>query len=146
MKSNYTINENTYLISQEGRKRSKTKIIEEEATFFVNKQCLEVIDDSCTNYGSSFIGQKENTKKLLNINIKPPIVVDKVNTLIFFPTASPKSTECIWISYNNLKSYKKMNKITRLTFKNNKMFDIPVTYEIIDNQVTRSIKLEKKCQ
>ena len=44
----------------------------------------------------------------------------------------------------SLTSNKSINNITRLIFKNDKMFDVPITYEIIDNQVTRSMKLEKE--
>ena len=144
MQNEYIINTSTYLLSQEGRKKFKTKVIEADKIFFISNKCLNIINDSCRYFGSSYLGRKEGTKSLININIKPPIIVEESRKLIFFPTASPKSNECIWISYNNLKSYKKINNITRLIFKNDKMFDVPVTYEIIDNQVTRSMKLEKE--
>ena len=144
MPIDYVINTTTYMISQEGRKKLKTKVIEADKVFFVNDKALNVIDNSCKYFGSSYIGRKEGTKRLLNVNIKPPIIVEETRQLIFFPTASPKSNECIWISYNNLKSYKNLKTVTRLTFKNDKMYDVPVTYEIIDNQVTRAMKLEKE--
>ena len=144
MQKDYNITIATLILSQEGRKKNKTKIFEDDITFFINKKCLDIIDESCIYYGSSYQGRKDATKKLLDVNIKPPIIIEETHKIIFFPTRSPKSNECIWISYNNLKSYEKIKKITRLTFNNDKKFDIPVTYEIIDNQVNRSMKLEKK--
>ena len=46
-----------------------------------------------------------------NYYIKTPIVLSEYDMIIFFPTTSPKSKECIWISYNNVERYVKENDL-----------------------------------
>ena len=63
--------------------------------------------------------------------------------LIFFPTSSPSSNRCIWISYSNIDRYVKEEKSTKIFFKGGKIINIEVPYYIIDNQITKCIKIEK---
>ena len=42
--------------------------------------------------------------------------------IIFFPTTSPKSKNCIWISYNNVERYVKENDYTKIYFKGGKVY------------------------
>ena len=139
----YEINSSTLIIFPIDNK--KCRIVESDLEFFVNKKSTKVIEESCLFFGCSYLGRVEGTKKLINVAVKAPIIVEESKKIIFFPTSSPRLDTCMWISYNNLVKYTKNNdNNTILYFKNNQEIEIDVSYNIIDNKIVRCIKLEKE--
>ena len=67
------------------------------------------------------------------------------NKLLFFPTTTPSSKECIWVCYNNVDRYVKTDNkdYTIIYFKGGKVLNIKASYTTIDNQITRCIRIEK---
>lgn len=121
-----------------------TLVLEADSEFKVNKKTTKIIDNSCRYFGSSLIGRQDGTKNMIGTSIKAPIIIEESKEIIFFPTASPRIENCSWISYNNLLKYEKIDKnLTRLYFCGERNLDLDISYNIIDNQVTRCIRLEK---
>lgn len=142
MDNDYEISSNTLLLYS--LKNNETIIYESDNKYIIKKKSTKIIDDSCKYFGSSLFGRQEGTKNLIGTAIKAPIIIEDSKIIIFFPTNSPRNNLCNWISYNNLIKYEKIdNNYTKLYFNNGFIFDIDISYNIIDNQVTRCIKLEK---
>ena len=142
MENNYEISSNTLLLYS--IKNNETIIYESDIKYNINKKSSKIIDNSCRFFGSSLSGRQEGTKSLIGTSIKAPVIIEESKNIIFFPTSSPRNNICNWISYNNLIKYEKIdNNYTKLYFSDGFIFDINVSYNIIDNQVTRCIKLEK---
>lgn len=120
----------------------KTKIIERNNIFIVNKAVMEIIKDSCEYFGSSYLGRHEGTKKLIGVTHKAPIIIEETKNLIYFPTSSPRLLDCVWIGLNNIKTYESFNGKTKLYFDNNEKLDLDVSFGSFDNQVLRATKLE----
>ena len=59
-----------------------------------------------------------------NFYIKTPIIVNKDDKIIFFPTAAPESKKCVWICYNNVDRYVKEKDYTKIYFKGGKILNI----------------------
>lgn len=121
---------------------NKTKVVEEDKEFIVDKTPTQIMEDSCEYFGSSFEGRKQGTKKLIGITHKSPIIIEESNEIIFFPTSSPRLKECSWISLNNLKNYHKKEDKTNILFDNNQEILMDTSFNIIDNQILRSTLLE----
>lgn len=124
----------------------KTKIYEFDKEFIVNDSLFNIISNSCNFYGSTYDGRVEASKKILNTNIKVPIVVEDLKKIIFFPTKAIYKTGSRWISFNNLDRIEHVgrnNSLTRLCFCNGKMYDIENSYEIIHRQLFNCLTLEK---
>ena len=121
---------------------NKTKIIEKDHTFFINKNSIKIMEESCEFFGSSLLGRQKGTTKLIGVTHKAPIIIEETKDIIFFPTTSPRLQNCSWISLNNLIDYKKINKKSILYFKNNINLEFNISYGIIDNQVLRATRLE----
>ena len=65
------------------------------------------------------------------------------DNLIVFPTTSPQSDECIWISLRRVKKFEKIDGTnTRIIFDNNKEIIVPCSYRSIENQVSRASRLD----
>lgn len=138
---NYIINYETLIIIPIEDNSSKVYEIDKE--FIVKKDCLSIIKDSCLYFGSSLEGRRSGAKDFLNCEFKVPIIIEDSNNLIFFPTSSYRRRDTVWISYQNLLKYKKIDiNSTILYFKNNSKLKLNVRYNIIDNQVIRCIKFD----
>ena len=136
---NYEINENTIALIFENY---KTIVYEKDKKFVVNKLPNEIVKYSCEFFGSSFKGRLDGTKYLTGLTHKPPIIIEESNEIIFFPLSSPRLSSCSWIRNKYINSYFKKEKgCTILLFNGNKL-DLNCSYEIINNQILRSSRLE----
>lgn len=140
MKDNYEINSSTLAILAVDNKISK--VIEEEEEFLVNESTIKIIDKSCKFFGSSYFGRFEGTKHLIGISYKSPIIIEETKNIIFFPTASPRISDCSWISLNNITSYDKIKNKTKLTFSNGYNLELDISYNILENQILRATRLD----
>jgi len=136
----YEVNINTLAILSCGKEKSR--IIEKERDFIINKSTTKIIDDSCKYFGSSYLGRVEGSKNILNTSQKLPVIIEESRCIIFFPTSSPRLDKCSWISLNNISKYHKNIDKTTIKFNCGKQIKLDISYGIIDNQVLRSTRLE----
>ena len=122
--------------------KEKTKIVEKDSEFIVNYSTMDVINNSCKAFGSSYKGRFEGTKYLINLSHKAPIIIEEITGIIFFPTASPRNEDCSWISLNNLENYTKNKSKTIVRFSCGKSLNLDINFGIFDNQVLRATRLE----
>ena len=120
MINSYEISQDTLAIIPIDSKKSE--VIEIGDNFIVNKSATKIVDDSCRFFGSSLNGRHEGTKSLIGVNYKAPVIVEETSSMIFFPTNSPRLTDCTWISLNNIENYSKNNGKTEIIFKNGKTY------------------------
>lgn len=120
----------------------KSKVVEEDDELIVNASVLKIIDDSCRFFGSSYEGRLKGTKCLINISHKSPIVVEESNNIIFFPTMSPRLSNCAWVSLKNIENYYKGEFDTIIEFTCGKIIRFDLSFGIIDNQILRATRLE----
>lgn len=139
--SNYEINEGTLAILPSTK--NKSKVLEDDNEYVVEKIPYEILEDSCSYFGSSYEGRKYGSKKILGADYKVPIIVEDSRNLIFFPTISPRSLDCIWFSSKRIKSYEKIRQdSTKVTFDNGKTLNIPISFRSFENQLLRAARLD----
>lgn len=142
MKKEYEVSPETLAIIPIGKKISK--VIELWETFLIEKTPSEIIDDSCKYFGSSYIGRHEGTKSLIGVSYKSPIIIEETNSMIFFPTCSPRFQNCSWISLNHILKYEKEEKYSKIFFKNGSFLSLDISYGSLQNQILRASLLESK--
>lgn len=135
----YEVNKETCAVI--GINDEVTKIIEKNDDYFINKNSFNVMEDSCQYYGSSCDGRIKGTKMILGSNYKVPIVVEESTEMIFFPTESPYSDKCVWISLNNIKSYEKSHGFTKVKFGEGKEIIVKMSISAFEMQVLRANRL-----
>ncbi len=136
----YEINDETMALIQLGE--DKTKIIEENKEYVVNKNAYSIMDDSCKYFGSSYVGRVEGSKNMIGYEYKLPIIVEESRKLIFFPTSSPNSEDCSWISLKHVDDVEKNTESTILRFKNGSKVKLNISKASFNNQLLRSTRLE----
>ena len=135
----YEINEQTLAIVPWDE---KSKVYEKNNNFLVDCNVRTIMEKSCEYFGSTLEGRQRGTTSLIGVRHKTPIIIEESKEIIFFPTSSPKSNNCSWISLNNLEGYKEDNNKIKLRFSNKKEIKMDISYGIIDNQVLRATRLE----
>lgn len=137
---NYIINSNTVaLIPLENK---ITHVIERDENFIIKENTMNIIRNSCEYFGSSYIGRHKGTKTLTGINYKSPIIIEESRNIIFFPTTSPRDSNCAWISLYYINNYFNKNGRIEVLFENGKKCIFNMSYGSFDNQYLRATKLE----
>ncbi len=123
--------------------QSDSLVYEDEDKFLVEETPYEIMEASCKYFGSTYQGRKEGAKEILGAEYKVPIIIEDTNNLIVFPTTSPYSEECMWISLNRIKKFLKIDTYnTKIIFDNNIEIIVPCSYRTIENQVSRASRLD----
>ena len=135
----YEINKDTYAVMSINDGISK--VLEKDDEYFINKNSYEVMEDSCSYYGSSCEGRIKGTKQILGSNYKVPIVVEETNEIIFFPTEAASNANCIWLSLNNIKSYERSNGFTKVVFNSGKELIVKMSISSFETQILRANRL-----
>ena len=136
----YEINKDTLAILP--KNENESIVYENDNRYEVKESVDKIMEDSCLYFGSNFEGRKAGSARLLNLTHKLPILVEESNSIIFFPTSSPRLAKCSWISLNNIDHYEKYNKGSKLVFKDGQSIILPMSYGMLDNQVLRSSRLQ----
>lgn len=139
----YILNGNVLCFTQDIDNDNEVLIIEKYCKRNINYDCFKLLKNSCKYYGHNYNIQRQIVIDLFNYYIKTPIILSEFNMVIFFPTASPNSKDCIWISYNNVDRYIKEKNYTKIFFKGGKVINISASFSTIDSQITKCIKIEK---
>ena len=140
---NYVLNGDVLCFTQDVENEENILVIEKKDRVNIKMDCFKFLKNSCSFYGHSYKMQRQFIIDNFNYYIKTPIVLSEYDMIIFFPTTSPKSKECIWIAYNNVERYISENDYTKIFFKGGKVINISAPYSTIDSQITKCIKIEK---
>lgn len=135
----YEINEKTVALYS---MTNQTRVYEEDSNFVVNQTASEIMEASCSYFGSSLDGRKKGTNNLIGVTYKAPIIVEESNEVIFFPTSSPKQKTCSWLRSNKIKNYYYKNSNLVVEFKNGDKILLDNSYDTINNQMLRATRLE----
>lgn len=138
---NYEINKNTMALIYSN---DNTIVYEIENRFTINNILPnKIVKYSCEYFGSSYDGRIKGTINLTGITHKVPIIIEESNEVIFFPTSSSRLNNCSWIRNKYIKKYEKIteNK-AKITFIDDQVLVTSCSYEILNNQVLRSSRLE----
>ncbi len=135
----YEINDNTIALIFDNY---RTIVYEKDNTFIVNKLPTDIIKYSCEYFGSSYKGRVDGTKNLTGLTHKAPIIIEESKEIVFFPTYSPRLCNCSWIRNKYVNRYIKMPSSCKLFLINGKEIILNCSYDIINNQIMRSSRLE----
>ncbi len=137
----YEINYDTQVILPLNSRKSK--VIEQGTEYIVENSTLEILEHSCEYFGSSLEGRKEGTRKLLGITHKSPLIIEESRQIIFFPTASPEKTDCIWVNLEKVDKYYGLEeKRSAIVFKNGDILEFDVSIGSLTNQILRATRLK----
>ena len=137
--NNYEINDYTVALIYENE---KTVVYEKDRIFTIDSIPNKIIKYSCEYFGSSYKGRLEGTKNLTGITHKSPIIIEESREIIFFPLSSPRLNSCSWIRNKYILDYIKDDKCTIIKTIFGSLIHLNCSYEIINNQILRSSRLE----
>ena len=116
---NYEISKGTLAVVP--NEKVGSLVYEDNDRYLVNQTPFEVMESSCLYFGSSYEGRKEGAKNILGAEYKVPILIDDTDNIILFPTTSPLSQDCAWISLRHVQKYERIDaNNTKIVFDNGK--------------------------
>ncbi len=127
------------IIPMESEGRIYSKVLELKGVLYVDLTPLMILENSCSYYGASLEGRRQGTKVISSITHKPPIAIDPMSDLYFFPTTSPKRSECIWISLHHVLDYNSTSiSNTLVIFTNKQEMEFPISPSSFKTQILRT--------
>lgn len=137
----YELNEGTLAVIPNGNESSL--VYEDDNRYIINDVPMNIMEDSCRYFGSTYEGRRVGAKEILGAEYKVPIIVADSNELIVFPTSSPLSEDCAWISFGRVDRFFKIDDSnTKILFDNGREIIVPCSYRSIENQVSRAARLK----
>lgn len=136
-------------VDQEGNRISY--ILEENAEYVSKNPPSKIIDAACMFFGSSLRGRQEGTRQISGLTHKAPISIDPGSGMYFFPTFSPMSPKCSWLSHSHIeKTWPLEDGKSKILFTNGKSIILDVSYGSLINQINRTAQfrfmLDKRIQ
>lgn len=123
--------------------KESSLVYEDDDRYIIEESPFKIMEESCKYFGSTYEGRKDSAKEILGAEYKVPIVVEDTDNLVIFPTTSPYSDECVWISLKRVKRFEKIDACnTKIIFDNSKEIIVPCSYRSIENQVSRASRLD----
>lgn len=143
LKKEYEIHPKTMaIIPHEYGRKNFSKVIEVDESYVVPKKPLEIIKESCYQFGSSYEGRRDGAKRLLSLSHKLPVAIDPYHFIYFFPTHSPSREYCSWISHQHvIQHISTQHKDTEVLFKNRQTVIFPVSNETFTRQLQQTSHL-----
>ena len=138
--TNYEINNDTLAILPISN--YKSKVIEKEREYEINMTPMQIIENSCKYFGSSYQGRFFGTKSMIGVTHKSPIIIEETKEIIFFPTNSPRLYECTLISLKNVNKHLKKQDKSLIEFNTGYLLELDISYGSLDNQILRASRLE----
>ena len=118
---------------------------EPEEEFLSPFKPLDLIKNSCAFYGVDYESRRKGTKLLIDYSRKLPIVIEPINNIYAFCTASPEEPNCVWFFLEHIKDYQRASaRQTLVIFHNDYSFTFPVSYSTFNNQMLRTSYLQTK--
>lgn len=122
-----------------------SQIYQLDGEFFSPLKPLALIKKGVLLYGTDYEGLKKGSRELIGSKHKIPIKIDAINSMYFFPTASPKTSPCAWISHEHVLYYEKYDSSnTFVMFNNKQSIKLPVSRHIFHNQMVNTAELRVK--
>ena len=123
--------------------KESSLVFEDSERYIIKEKPFKIMEDSCKYFGSTYEGRKFGAKEILGAEYKVPIVVEESNNLILFPTTSPQSDDCVWISLKRVKNIFKIDSCnTKILFDNGFEIVVSCSFRSIENQLSRASRLD----
>ena len=123
--------------------KNSSLVYEDDNRYIIKETPFKIMEDSCKYFGSTYEGRKDGAKEMLGAEYKVPIVVEDSSNLIVFPTTSPLSDDCVWISLKRVERIEKIDaNNTKIIFDNKTEIIVDSSYRTIENQLSRASRLD----
>lgn len=129
----YIINNDTYALYN-------NKVLEKYDEIDVDKLLIDVIDNSCLYYGSSYKGRVRATNYMIGQCYKCPIIISENKNIVFFPVLSNLG-DIYWFSYNNINNYYKNGEKIVILFNNDIKKEFDISIFLFNKQYFKSARL-----
>lgn len=141
-KKQYIVNEKTIALLPHNAEDGslETFVIEENCEFIARATPLQIVQQSCAYFGSTYAGRKKGAAHL-GYKSMPPICVCSELNLYLFPLKSEVHRDNIWIAHAHISTWlsgsKDKNSVRVLTIHGD-IIDLPVRMSIFERKAMRT--------
>ncbi len=142
----YIVNACTrYIIPVEYGNKIYSLIGEVDDEFLCPVKPIGIIQKGCAYYGVDYDSRRKGTRLLIDYSRKLPLVIEPINNIYTFCTASPENPKCIWFFLEHIKNYQRVSAHeTRVIFHNDQSKIFTVSPNTFNKQMLKTSYLQMK--
>ncbi|MCO7175015.1 competence protein ComK [Sporolactobacillus kofuensis] len=117
-----------------------TLIIEETRTCQVAQTPLQIVQESCSYYGSTYSGRKK-IAMMMGYKSMPPICVCNELGIYFLPLMAEASRNCVWLAHSHIRQWAKSEETPGTIFAyltHNQKIELPINIRPFFNKVMKT--------
>ena len=116
-----------------------TIILETTKVFIVKKKPIEIIDESCHWFGSSYAGGKSSVAAIMGYKSMFPINISSELGICLFPLASAERRDTVWLAHAHIKDWVSKDRVTTtVRFMNYQVMDLLIARSVFEWKTFRA--------
>lgn len=143
MKKNegHFINRSALFLMSSFEAERKSKIVTKDGEYYSSLSALQLIDQACMMFASTYEGRVKATRHNLQQHKKTPLLIS-LDDLAAFPTKSPNHPECTWIFNHDYRIEAISPTRTRVIYEEyNIIIELNVSVHTMEKQRTRMFEM-----
>lgn len=107
----------------------------------VEENPLNVLNESCEYYGSSFDGRLKAAQQILEGKKNLPIMVSITLEYCMIPLASPMKKDTAWVSYRHIERIIPKGPNSIIIFSNHIKLEVNITKDVLEDRMNKAARL-----
>lgn len=108
---------------------------------------IQLIDTNLRFRGSSMRGALDGAQTMLEKKNMNPLILDREQDIILFPSVSPYRQDCVWLSLQHVKNYRSFGPgRTQVELSNGSTIVVDVSRQTFTKKIQRAYELRFKMQ
>ncbi len=119
-----------------------TVVMESRCTFDALASPTDLVDYSLRYYGSSLRGAGDGARAILGSITKYPVLICEKLDIFWFPSTSPKLSNCVWFALHHIRTYEAVGKYrTIVRLSNGSTIEIDISFNVFEKRIQRAYRL-----
>ncbi|ADF37998.1 competence protein ComK [Priestia megaterium] len=127
----------------------RTKVLDTAGEYMLSKTCKQLLEEACIQELSTFKGSIAAVRKMFPYKQLTPLVINRSQAIIAFPTSSPNDYSCAWIFASHVHTSHTLATVHSssmlIHFKDGTFIPVKLSYYSLEKKLARAAVIRNYC-
>lgn len=127
----------------------RTKVLDTGGEYMLSKTCKQLLEEACIRELSTFKGSIAAVRKIFPYKQLTPLVINRSQAIIAFPTSSPNDYGCAWIFASHVHTSHTLASVHSpsmlIHFKDGTFIPVKLSYYSLEKKLARAAVIRNYC-
>ncbi|MEI2375267.1 competence protein ComK [Priestia megaterium] len=127
----------------------RTKVLDAAGEYMLSKTCKQLLEEACIRELSTFKGSIAAVRKMFPYKQLTPLVINRSQAIIAFPTSSPNDYGCAWIFASHVHTSHTLASVHSpsmlIYFKDGTFIPVKLSYYSLEKKLARAAVIRNYC-